>query len=90
MPPTTQTPRLTEAARDAQARTKTQQKIEVLKRHLATLEARDRARAKRDRAHRERQIGRLAVAAGLGDVEDTVLAEAFLVLATRLGGERPT
>jgi hypothetical protein len=88
MPTMTQTPRLTDAERDAQARAKTQHKIEVLKRHLATLEARDRARAKRDRAHRERQLGRLAVAAGLGGVEDAVLAEAFLVLATRLGGKQ--
>jgi Conjugal transfer protein TraD len=86
MPTMAQTPRLTDAERDAEARKKTQQKIEALKRHLATLEARDRARAKRDREHRERQLGRLAVAAGLGAVEDAVLAEAFLVLATRLSG----
>jgi hypothetical protein len=82
---TTQTPRLTDAARDAAARTKTHQKIEALKRQLATLDARDRARAKRDREHRERHLGRLAYAAGLESVADAVLAEAFLVLATRLG-----
>jgi hypothetical protein len=38
-------------------------------------------------AHRKRalRIGELAMAAGLAHVPDEVLAEAFLVLATRLG-----
>jgi hypothetical protein len=86
MPTMTQTPRLTDAERDAEARKKTQQKIADLQRALAKLDARDRARAKRDREYRERQLGRLAVAAGLGAVADAVLAEAFHVLAIQLGG----
>jgi hypothetical protein len=66
----------------AQAEASTRRKMETQRKHLAAIQAQQRAEAKKARDRRRYEVGQLADEAGLAELDDAVLRPLFGLLST--------